>query len=104
MWRTSCPRLSIWEDACIEGLVEFGAGGAVMLTERGARLVLMAQDPGQARAASGWAGLRLAVQRQHDLRRSHDNKRRLDAEQMQVRTGAVAKWVSQLRDWSAPKY
>ena len=52
VWRTSCPRLSIWEDACIDGLVEFGAGGAVMLTERGARLVLMAQDPGQARAAS----------------------------------------------------
>ena len=21
-WRTSCPRLSIWEDACIEGLVD----------------------------------------------------------------------------------
>jgi hypothetical protein len=20
-WRTSCPRLTIWEDACIEGLV-----------------------------------------------------------------------------------
>lgn len=22
VWRTSCPRLSIWEDACIDGLVE----------------------------------------------------------------------------------
>jgi hypothetical protein len=21
-WRTTCPRLSIWEDACIEGLVD----------------------------------------------------------------------------------
>lgn len=21
-WRTSCPRLSIWEDACIEGRVD----------------------------------------------------------------------------------
>lgn len=21
-WRTSCPRLSIWEDACIEGLID----------------------------------------------------------------------------------
>ncbi|CAJ0813422.1 MULTISPECIES: hypothetical protein [Ralstonia] len=21
-WRTSCPRLSIWEDACIDGLVD----------------------------------------------------------------------------------
>jgi hypothetical protein len=21
-WRTTCPRLSIWEDACIDGLVD----------------------------------------------------------------------------------
>ena len=21
-WRTSCPRLSIWEDACLEGLID----------------------------------------------------------------------------------
>jgi hypothetical protein len=21
-WRTSCPRLSIWEDACIDGLID----------------------------------------------------------------------------------
>jgi hypothetical protein len=39
VWRTSCPRLSIWEDACIDGLVAFGAGGAVMVTESGARLL-----------------------------------------------------------------
>ena len=25
-WRTSCPRLSIWEDACIEGLIDCDAG------------------------------------------------------------------------------
>lgn len=25
-WRTSCPRLSIWEDACLAGLVECDAG------------------------------------------------------------------------------
>ena len=25
-WRTSCPRLSIWEDACIAGLVECEPG------------------------------------------------------------------------------
>ena len=22
VWRTSCPRLSIWEDACIDGLID----------------------------------------------------------------------------------
>jgi hypothetical protein len=25
-WRTSCPRLSIWEDACIDGLIESETG------------------------------------------------------------------------------
>jgi len=44
VWRTSCPRLSIWEDACIDGLVEFGAGGAVTVTERGAQLLSTDQD------------------------------------------------------------
>jgi hypothetical protein len=40
-WRTSCPRLSIWEDALQGGLVEIGQGGCAMrervvaLTERG---------------------------------------------------------------------
>ena len=38
-WRTSCPRLSVWEDATLDGLVHLtGAeGGPTMvgLTERG---------------------------------------------------------------------
>jgi hypothetical protein len=25
-WRTSCPRLSIWEDACIDGLIDSETG------------------------------------------------------------------------------
>ena len=33
-WRTSCPRLTIWEDALAAGLVEV-AGDAVRLTSRG---------------------------------------------------------------------
>jgi hypothetical protein len=33
-WRTSCPRLSIWEDAQADGLIEV-EGGSVRLTERG---------------------------------------------------------------------
>jgi hypothetical protein len=44
-WRTTCPRLSVWEDATLEGLVRLTgvAGGATMveLTERG-RVVLAA--------------------------------------------------------------
>jgi hypothetical protein len=38
-WRTSCPRLSVWEDALLEGLVTLhGAGRAtVVLTPAGER-------------------------------------------------------------------
>lgn len=32
-WRTSCPRLSVWEDALADCLIE--AGGEVKLTPRG---------------------------------------------------------------------
>lgn len=36
-WRTSCPRLSIWEDACIDGLIDSDASGdRVALSEKGA--------------------------------------------------------------------
>lgn len=37
VWRSTCPRLTIWEDACAEGLVDATAGmsGTVSLTEKG---------------------------------------------------------------------
>jgi hypothetical protein len=31
-WRTSCPRLSIWEDACIEGLIAYDPDGERIVT------------------------------------------------------------------------
>jgi len=36
-WRSSCPRLSVWEDATIDGLVELSGGphGRVVLTAAG---------------------------------------------------------------------
>jgi hypothetical protein len=35
-WRTSCPRLSIWEDACVSGLISHEPGtGRVILSEAG---------------------------------------------------------------------
>jgi len=45
-WRTSCPRLSVWEDAIIEGLVQLENGDAstVALTPRGR--AALAQDRG----------------------------------------------------------
>ncbi len=42
-WRTSCPRLSIWEDAMNEGLIELGEGRwrdrHVMVTAKGNALL-----------------------------------------------------------------
>lgn len=43
-WRSSCPRLSIWEDAVLDGLVRYDAAARVVrLTERG-RAALEATD------------------------------------------------------------
>ena len=40
-WRTSCPRLSIWEDACIAGLIDSdpGPGHIVSLSPKGQALL-----------------------------------------------------------------
>jgi hypothetical protein len=35
-WRTSCPRLSIWEDACLDGLIDYEPStGKVILSDAG---------------------------------------------------------------------
>jgi hypothetical protein len=41
VWKSTCPRLSIWEDACADGLVESAPGmsGVVSLSEKGKRLL-----------------------------------------------------------------
>ena len=46
-WRTSCPRLSIWEDACIAGLIdcEPGAGRIVALSPEGRALLQTHRQP-----------------------------------------------------------
>ena len=60
-WRSTCPRLSIWEDAILDGLVEFSAGGAsrnrsrVVLTARG-RARLVASRDARAGGRDGEAG------------------------------------------------
>jgi hypothetical protein len=43
-WRTSCPRLSVWDDALIDGLIQVNARGRtpeaeVVLTPRGRALL-----------------------------------------------------------------
>ena len=42
VWRTSCPRLSIWEDACSNGLIDcdMEAGKIVRVSEKGRQLIL----------------------------------------------------------------
>jgi hypothetical protein len=40
-WRTSCPRLSIWEDACLEGLIDHEVDtGRVILSDAGRAFLL----------------------------------------------------------------
>jgi len=52
-WRTSCPRLSIWEDACIDGLIDSSNDGndVVTLSAKG-RAFLAANVPVTAAAPS----------------------------------------------------
>jgi hypothetical protein len=40
-WRTTCPRFSIWEDACINGLVNYDPAGdrIVSLSPKGQALL-----------------------------------------------------------------
>jgi hypothetical protein len=39
-WRTSCPRLSIWEDACINGLIDSASCGSVVTVSAQGRKLL----------------------------------------------------------------
>jgi hypothetical protein len=40
-WRTTCPRLSVWEDACADGLLDYDPDGdrIVRLSARGRELL-----------------------------------------------------------------
>jgi hypothetical protein len=46
-WRSTCPRLSVWEDATIDGLIriENDTARAVTLTERGTAVLEAASVP-----------------------------------------------------------
>ncbi len=45
VWRTSCPRLSIWEDACIDGLIDSDPqdGRIVRVSAKGRERLRLAQ-------------------------------------------------------------
>jgi hypothetical protein len=45
-WR-SCPRISVWEDAVMDGLVAFDGNGVIALTPRG-QAVLSTGSPDEA--------------------------------------------------------
>jgi len=63
-WRSTCPRLSIWEDAILDGLVAFAGGttrnqSRVVLTPKGrARLREGESEPARQSAETSW---RIAV-------------------------------------------
>jgi hypothetical protein len=40
-WKTTCPRLSIWEDACIDGLVDCDKGPGRIVTPSADQLALL---------------------------------------------------------------
>ena len=49
-WRTSCPRLSIWEDACLAGLIDYEPGtGKVTLSSAGRGYLAPARESDKAR-------------------------------------------------------
>jgi hypothetical protein len=53
VWRTSCPRLTVWEDAVERGLVErtaAGAGGVFVVATRQGRALL--QEKGRTASPS----------------------------------------------------
>jgi hypothetical protein len=62
-WRTSCPRMTVWEDAVSDGLVRLERGGSmkearVVLTQRG-QAALASRSPAngpddRANACSNW--------------------------------------------------
>lgn len=43
-WRSNCPRLSIWEDACIDGLIDASGSRAMALTDKGRAFLLGAAN------------------------------------------------------------
>jgi hypothetical protein len=51
-WRSSCPRLSVWEDAIIEGLIRIDSdtNRCVRLTPRGSAALAQAQPQTDARS------------------------------------------------------
>jgi hypothetical protein len=54
-WRSTCPRLSIWEDAILDRLIAFDGGATrnqsrVVLTPKGRAMLVASKVPGEARA------------------------------------------------------
>jgi hypothetical protein len=48
-WRSSCPRLSVWEDAIIEGLIRIDgdANRSIRLTPQGAAILAQSEQQSQ---------------------------------------------------------
>jgi hypothetical protein len=61
-WRSSCQRLSVWEDAIIEGLIriESNANRSIRLTPLGAAMLAQSEQQTQPQPASAAAAQRRA--------------------------------------------
>ena len=49
-WRTTCPRLSIWEDACMDGLIDREPNGQIVTVSAKGRWLLLQGRPDRAEA------------------------------------------------------
>jgi hypothetical protein len=45
-WHSTCPRLSIWEDACIAGLIEYDPNSRYVSVSTKGRALLRTNVPG----------------------------------------------------------
>jgi len=45
VWRTSCPRLSIWEDACSDGMIDYEPGTGKVIVSDAGKAFLSIREP-----------------------------------------------------------
>ena len=59
-WRSTCPRLSIWEDAIADGLIRFESGSGATMRDR--RVVLTARGRARLRHPDTAAAVTISTQ------------------------------------------
>jgi hypothetical protein len=72
-WRSTCPRLSVWEDAIIDGLVRIASGDIreVTLTTQGRAMLARHQHPSISATARAVSADRRSDPERGSLRSTH---------------------------------